>query len=150
MNIQIVKTDSSNADFQQLVNLLDADLAIRDGDEHAFYHQFNLIDSLIYCVIAYKNNKAVGCGAIKNYGSGVMELKRMFVLPEERGKKIATLLLDYLENWSKELGSQKCILETGVNQKEAIGLYHKCNYSIIKNYGQYENANNSICFEKLL
>jgi GNAT superfamily N-acetyltransferase len=79
-----------------------------------------------------------------------MEIKRMYVTLEKRGKGIATLVLQELEKWSKELGFEKCILETGKKQPEAIRFYEKTNYHSIPNYGQYENAENSICFEKEL
>ena len=36
------------------------------------------------------------------------------------------------------------------DQPEAIALYKKCGYTIIPNYGQYENIANSVCFEKEL
>ncbi|MEL0225221.1 MAG: GNAT family N-acetyltransferase, partial [Flavobacteriaceae bacterium] len=44
--MKLVQTYQGSKDFQQLVTLLDAELAIRDGDDHAFYHQFNGIESL--------------------------------------------------------------------------------------------------------
>ena len=59
-------------------------------------------------------------------------------------------ILAELETWAKELGFQKCILETGNNQPEAIRLYQKCNYKIIPNYGQYEGVETSFCFEKVI
>lgn len=148
--LTIVRTHSENADFIPLVKLLDEDLAIRDGDEHAFYNQFNKIVSINHVVIAYGDGTASGCGAIKHYDEGVMEVKRMFVLPEKRGLGIGGLLLQELEKWAKELGYRKCILETGVKQPEAIALYNKSGYRIIPNYGQYLNVENSVCFEKEL
>ncbi|NJB70317.1 GNAT superfamily N-acetyltransferase [Saonia flava] len=148
--IRLLRTNSSNQDFIDLVNMLDADLAIRDGEDHDFYHQFNSIDQIKYAVTAYENDIAVGCGAIKDYDSKAMEVKRMFVLPESRGKGIASLLLRELENWASELGYQKCILETGKKQPEAIALYIKKGYVVIPNYGQYAEIENSVCFEKIL
>lgn len=147
-NIQIKKTDSTNPNFQSLVRLLDADLAIRDGDDHDFYHQFNGIDSLKHCLVLYKDSQAVACGAIKSYDDKTAEVKRMFVLESERGNGFATQMLTNLESWAKDLGYQKLILETGINQPEAIALYKKLNYKIIQNYGQYENVATSICFAK--
>ena len=44
--IEIIRTDSENKDFIELVRHLDAELAIRDGDDHAFYAQFNKIAKL--------------------------------------------------------------------------------------------------------
>jgi putative acetyltransferase len=147
---KIKRTDSDDSDFQKLVTELDKDLAIRDGEDHAFFAQFNKIAAIKHVVVAYEEGAAVGCGAIKEYEKNVMEVKRMFVPLEKRGKGIASIVLGELENWAKELGYQKCILETGKKQPEAIRLYQKNNYTTIKNYGQYADVVSSVCFEKLL
>ncbi len=148
--VKIIRTNSGDKDFQQLVKLLDAELSIRDGDDHSFYAQFNKIDMIKHAIVAYENDNPVGCGAIKEFDSDTMEVKRMFVPVEKRGKGIATLILGELEKWASELKYKKCILETGLKQPEAIQLYQKNKYMIIPNYGQYENVENSICFEKAL
>lgn len=148
--IKFIRTDSDNSDFQQLVKLLDKDLSIRDGDDHAFYNQFNKIDAIKHVIVAYEGNTPVGCGAIKEYDSQSMEVKRMYVPEDQRGKGIATLILNELEKWAETLGYKKCILETGIRQPEAIALYKKNGYRIISNYGQYENMVTSVCFEKEL
>jgi GNAT superfamily N-acetyltransferase len=147
---QFKRTNSEDPDFHPMVAELDKDLAIRDGDEHAFFAQFNKIDSINHVVIAYEGELPVGCGAIKEYEPTIMEIKRMFVSPNQRGKGIASLILCELENWAKELNYNKCILETGFKQFEAIALYKKCHYTIIENYGQYEGVESSVCFEKKL
>lgn len=147
---KIKRTDSDDSDFQKLVVELDKDLAIRDGEDHAFFAQFNKIAAIKHVVVAYEAGDAVGCGAIKEYEENVMEVKRMFVPLEKRGKGIASIVLGELESWAKELGYQKCILETGKKQPEAIRLYQKNNYTTIKNYGQYADVESSVCFEKLL
>jgi len=146
--ITIVRTTSDNQDFVRLVRLLDADLAIRDGEEHAFYAQFNKIDKLKHVVLAYENDIPVGCGAIKEYELKTVEVKRMYVLPESRNGGIATRVLSALEEWAGELSYARCILETGKKQPEAIALYKKNGYTPIPNYGQYANVENSVCFEK--
>src|SRR5690606_28289868 len=149
--MKLLRTDSNNADFIALVKHLDADLAIRDGDDHPFYDQFNKIDSIKHTVVAYdENRRTVGSGAIKQFETGTMEVKRMFVPVEQRGKGIAKEILSELEIWAKELGNRKCILETGIKQPEAISLYKKSGYNFMDNYGQYEGVENSVCFEKLL
>ncbi len=142
------RTNSANNDFQTLVKALDADLKTRDGEEHDFYNQFNKIDMIQHAVVAYNGEEAVGCGAVKEYSIDIMEVKRMYVPPQHRGKGFATIVLKELENWCRELGYKKCILETGKKQPEAIELYKKNSYHIIPNYGQYENVANSVCFEK--
>ena len=84
--IKLQRTNSENHDFRGLVKLLDAALAIVDGKDHAFYSQFNKIDNIRYVIVAYEDEKAVGCGAIKEYGQNTMEVKRMYVSPENRKK----------------------------------------------------------------
>lgn len=148
--ITIIRTDSGNPDFIALVKLLDADLAIRDGREHAFYSQFNKIDKIKHVIVAYEKETLLGCGSIKEYGPGMMEIKRMYVMPEYRKKGIASRVLSELEKWAGELSYSKCILETGKFQPEAIALYKKNGYNLIPNYGQYAGVENSVCFEKRL
>ncbi len=144
------RTNSDNPDFQKLVAELDILLSIHDGEEHAFYAQYNKIDSLKFVIVAYDNETPIGCGAIKQYSTDTMEVKRMFVLPNRRGAGIATAILKELEKWSIELGYHNCVLETGKNLYGAIELYKKNGYCKIPNYGQYEHAENSECFEKTL
>jgi GNAT superfamily N-acetyltransferase len=146
--LQIIRTNSEHPDFIELVKLLDAELAIRDGDDHDFYHQFNQIDSIRHVVVAYEAGKPIACGALKTYAPAVAEVKRMFVRDEARGRGIATQILAALERWARELAFNTCILETGKQQPEAIRLYLKTGYTVIPNYGQYAGVDNSVCFEK--
>ena len=148
--INCIRTNSENQDFQKLVIKLDADLRIRDGEDHAFYAQFNKIAKIKHVIVAYENDMPVGCGAIKEYTSDIMEVKRMYVNEDKRSKGIASTVLNELEYWTLELSYKKCLLETGKNQPEAIGLYKKNGYKIVANCGQYEKVENSVCFEKIL
>lgn len=148
--IKLIRTDSSNKDFQLLVKDLDIDLKARYAEGQLFYDQFNKIDKIKYVVIVYDKDKPVGCGAIKEYAKKTMEVKRMYVTLENRGKRIATMVLRELEKWCIELGAEICILETGKKQPEAIHLYEKNHYHRIPNYGQYEQADSSVCFGKEL
>lgn len=148
--MQIIRTDSDHPDFRTLVALLDQDLAVRDGEDHAFYAQFNKVDKIKHVVVAYLETQAIGCGAIRAYSPDTIEVKRMFVLPECRGKGIAGAVLAELEAWAAELGFLRCILETGQMQPEAIRLYQKSGYALIPNYGQYAGVENSVCMEKML
>jgi putative acetyltransferase len=148
--IRLIRTDSDNQDFITLIQYLDAYLAEKDGNEHAFYAQFNKVDKIKHVVMAYDEEQPVGCGAIKEFAPHVMEVKRMYTTPSGRGKGIATQILRALETWAVELSCEKCVLETGKRQTEAIGLYQKNGYQLIPNYGQYAGVENSLCFEKVV
>lgn len=144
------RTDSTNTDFKMLVNQLDRYLMGINGDDHDFFDQFNKIDNIRHVVVLYLDGQPAGCGAIKEYEPGIMEVKRMFVPPAARGKGLATAVLKELEVWAAELGYEKCILETGDIMPDAIALYKKNGYNSIPNYGQYVGVASSVCFEKHL
>lgn len=145
---QITRTNSENPDFIALVKHLDAELAVRDGEDHAFYAQFNKIDKIKFAVVVYEDGKPLGCGGFREFAPNAVEIKRMYVFPESRGKGIAGSILAELESWARELSYARCVLETGKNQPEAIRLYQKSGYRAIPNYGPYAGIGNSVCFEK--
>ena len=145
---KLIRTDSDNKDFIHLVKHLDAELAILDGEEHAFYAKLNKTDKIKHVIVAYENDMPISCGAIREHSPTIMEVKRMYTIPESRGKGIATKVLTELEKWASELSYQKCILETGKRQPDAIWLYQKNGYKAIPNYGKYVEMENSVCFEK--
>jgi putative acetyltransferase len=147
---QLIRTDSANTHFKKLAALLDQDLALRDGADHTFYAQFNKVDHIHHVVLVYQHDETVACGAFKPFEEKTVEIKRMYVLPEQRGKGIAAMVLQELENWAAEMGCNFCVLETGRKQPEAIGLYQKTGYEIIPNYGQYQGIENSVCMKKMI
>ncbi len=146
--LTFIKTTFENTDFQQLVKSLDLSLSETDGEEHAFYHQFNGIEGLKYAIVCYENDLAIGCGVIKPFNKETVEIKRMYVKPEHQGKGIGSKILNELEKWASDLKYNTTILETGVRQPDAIALYKKNKYSITNNYGQYIGVKNSVCFKK--
>src|SRR3954464_8084420 len=97
---KLKRTSSDDSDFRNLVRLLDAELAIRDGSEHTFYAQFNKLDAIKHAVVYYNDDVVVGCGAFKEYDKSTVEIKRMFVHPDFRGKGIGAVVLTELEHWA--------------------------------------------------
>ena len=144
------RTDSYNVYFRELVAMLDTFLAERDGKDHAFYAQFNKLDNIKNTIVCFDDNEAIGCGAFKQYDETTVEIKRMFVKPSYRAKGAATEVLQELEKWAIENNFSLAILETVKNQPEAVALYKKNDYTIIPNFGQYKNVENSICMHKIL
>lgn len=145
-----VRTTSENIDFIKLVQSLDKELSIRNGDKDAFYAQFNKIDLIKNVVLYYADQTPVGCGAFKEFSQKQVEIKRMYVLPAFRKHGIASAVLEQLEVWAYELGYNSCVLETGIMLPEAIQLYQKHGYQRIPNFGQYKGVDESVCFEKSL
>lgn len=150
MSFHLQRTNQENKDFRFLVHQLDAELAIRDGEDHAFYNQFNGIGSLDHVVVGYFNHNPVACGAFKIITSQAIELKRMFVLPAARKKGHAKRVLTELEVWAAEKGYIYVVLETGKVLFEAMAFYPNQGYSRIPNFAPYVGVKNSVCFEKTL
>jgi putative acetyltransferase len=148
--LQLIRTSSENPDFRALVVLLDQHLRVLDGDDHAFYAQFNQLDTIRHAVVAYADGQPLGCGAFREYEPGAVEIKRMYVRPERRGRGIAQAVLRELETWAREAGYRRCVLETGKRQPEAVRLYEKNGYAHIPNFGQYVDDDNSVCLQKYL
>jgi len=150
MNKQLIikRTDSNDADFNKLIRLLDHELWNIMNEVQATYDQYNKVPDLPTVVLAYDNNEVVGCGCFKKFDDTTVEIKRMFVVPESRGKNVATTVLAELEKWAKELNYTNAVLETGKKMTPANRLYQKNGYTITDNYGQYIGLPESVCMKK--
>jgi GNAT superfamily N-acetyltransferase len=104
----------------------------------------------VFLVVRDDRGRAVGCGGICRFDDVRAELKRMYVLPEERGRGLGRLVLERLEATARSLGYTGVVLETGELQTEALGLYRSAGYEPIPCYGVYASREWSRCFEKRL
>lgn len=147
---EFFRTTSENADFRKMVNALDTDLYIRNGDTQAQYEQYNQIDKINHAIVVYFDNQPVGCGCFKRFDDHTVEMKRMFILTEVRGNQFAARMLQELEKWAIEESYENAVLETGVRQVEAQRLYSIAGYFRTENYGQYLGMTDSICYRKAL
>jgi GNAT superfamily N-acetyltransferase len=96
---------------------------------------------------------ALGCGALRDLGGGVAEIKRMYVVPAARGRGVAKAVLGGLEAAARERGWTTLRLETGPLQPEALGLYTGAGYRPIAAFGAYAgapDADESLFFERVL
>ncbi|AZB35294.1 GNAT family N-acetyltransferase [Chryseobacterium bernardetii] len=146
----IHRTDSHSSDFKNLVKSLDATLAHHNGDNDDFFAQFNKIDTIKNCIVAYIDEVPAACGAFKELSEDTVEIKRMFTNPEFRKRGLGSSIVGELENWAKELGYKKAVLETSKDLTNAISVYEKSGFKRIPNYGQYVGVDSSVCFEKRL
>lgn len=144
------RTSNTETDFKKLISKLDKYLSIVNGEQDAFYAPNNVLDPLDTAVIAYYNNKPVGCGCFKRFDEDSVEIKRMYVDPDLRGRGIASTILNELEKWAKENGFKYTVLETGLKLDDANALYRKQGYEVIENYGQYAGITSSVCMKKTL
>jgi hypothetical protein len=148
--ITIKRTNSSDAGFQQLIAALDNELWNELNEDQAKYDQYNKVPDLTNVLVLYVNEKPTASGCIKKYNENTVEVKRMFVVKEHRGKGLSSIILKELENWAIELGFQYAILETSIHFRTARSLYTNAEYKIIDNYDQYAGLEESVCMRKEL
>ncbi len=150
-DLKLLRTTSKNNDFIHLIKLLDAELFENYGEQQVTYNQHNQVGILNTVLLIYYQNEAIGCGCFRQFNEeDTIEIKRMYVKKTYRGKGISKIILYELEKWAIEEGYRLSVLETGLLQNEAIGLYLKQGYKKTKCYGDYANLNNSRCFRKKL
>jgi GNAT superfamily N-acetyltransferase len=104
----------------------------------------------VFLVLRDDDGRAVGCGGVARFDETRSELKRMFVVPEARGRGLGRRLLVELEEEARQLGYVGVVLETGDLQPEALGLYRSSGYEPIPCYPPYSERSLSLCFEKRL
>lgn len=140
---------------QMLIRLLSIELSARypeDGaDGNSDYDPETALEqSGSAFVVAWVDGKPVGCGALRPFDTESIEIKRMFVVEELRGRGIAKQILAKLEEIAIENGFRTIRLETGVRQPESNALYGKAGYVQIPCWGKYADCPLSICYEKRL
>ena len=101
-------------------------------------------------VLASAGTDVIGCGAFRLFDAQTVEMKRMFVRREYRGRGVARRILETLEQEARRRGYTAAVLETGTRQLEAIALYITCGYEPIERYGAYAQYARSVCFRKVL
>jgi len=104
----------------------------------------------VFLVIRDDDGRAIGCGGIARFDAARGEVKRMYVVPDARGRGLGRRLLEELEAQARELGYTSVVLETGDRQPEAIGLYETSGYERTPCYPPYDTRALSLCFEKRL
>ncbi|MGV3508336.1 MAG: GNAT family N-acetyltransferase [Sphingobacteriaceae bacterium] len=148
--VEIIRTTSDDKRFKTLILELDSDLLSR---YHTADYKFDVniqLNALNTAVIAQISNITVGCGCFKEIDHNTIEIKRMYVNQYFRGFGVASMIIDELVRWAKELFYENAVLETGLKQPEAIKLYEKHGFVKVPAFGPYINIPNSICMGKSL
>jgi GNAT superfamily N-acetyltransferase len=146
------RTELTDPDVVDLVTELNAELM--DGDPGGT-HFFGLSAADVApgngaLVVLRLDGDAVGCGAVRRIGPGEAELKRMYVRPAARGRKLGAVLVEVLEAEARSLGARRLLLETGRYLKAALRVYERAGFEPIEAYGEYIGSPDSYCLAKPL
>ena len=150
MPVEIVEERADSADAMTLITELDALLSPNYAPEsrHGFSVEKLLKQGVAFFVVRVDGVPAA-CGGVK-LDDGYGEVKRMYVRPQFRGSGLGRLMLDRLAAYTQQHGISVLRLETGIYQKEAIGLYERYGFQRIPPFGEYFEDPVSLCYEKRL
>ncbi len=156
-DILVARADLGSDTALRLITALNAEILARYPEEGATHFELDLDEVMPgrgTFVIAWDGARALGCGAVRRLLEPGLddagEVKRMYVIPEARGRRIGALILDRLEAEARALGLGRLLLETGDRQVEALALYHRVGFNRIDRFGQYVDSPLSVCMEKHL
>jgi GNAT superfamily N-acetyltransferase len=136
---------------QQLIKSLNAELESiypEDGANFFRLEPEEVAEGRGAFLVAYLHEKPVGCGAIRLNEPGLAEIKRMYVDPTVRGRRVGRQIVNALEAHARQLGAKRIVLETGPRQPDAIAMYTHAGFNEIPLYGEYIGSQFSVCMAK--
>ena len=150
--LDLRRSSLSSPDGTKLIASLNAELSAafpEPGANHFTLGAAQVASGEGAFLIAYLDDDAVGCGAVRRIDESTAELKRMYVDPRLRGLGIGRAILEALEREARLLGVSRVVLETGTRLAPAIRMYEGMGYERIPLFGEYlQSPDTSICFGK--
>lgn len=147
--LQLSRESPGSPAARALIAALDKDLALVYPPAVIFgLHDDDHLEERMVFLVARMADRPVACAALRSLEAGVGEVKRMYVVPELRGRGVARLLLGQVETVARGRGHQALRLETGRLSPAALALYRSSGYREIEPYGEYVGNGYSVCFEK--
>lgn len=151
--VVVQRADFASPEAQALVHALNTELKAIYPEQGATHFQLDpeeLAEGRGAFFIASIGGRAAGCGAIRRIAGDTGEIKRMYVVPELRGRGISRRVLSVLEAEGRRLGLTRLVLETGARQAAAIALYERAGFRPTAPFGEYVGSPLSVCMEKTL
>lgn len=104
-------------------------------------------ESVTFAVVRVEG-LAAGCGALVRDPRGFAEIKRMYMTPAVRGRGLGRDMLQFLLSFADDEGLARVYLETGIENREALGLYRSLGFVERGPFGAYAADANSIFMER--
>jgi len=113
---------------------LEFDLGFQDFDKEMenFPGLYTLLGGCLY--VALDTNQPIGCVALRDFGQGICEMKRLYVKPNFRGQKVGKLLAEVVIKAARDMGYDYMRLDTIPSMKQANMLYSALGFKQIAPY----------------
>lgn len=136
---------------QQLIDELQEEYVLRyGGPDETPVDPGEFAAPLGSFLLVHRDSELVGCAGMRARSGSDVEVKRMFVRRPFRGRGYARAMLTLVEEEARSLGYSRVLMETGLAQPEAIGLYESSGYERIPGFGHYRNEPQNRCYAKTL
>jgi len=143
--------DPRTPDIRDLIEALDAyQASLYPPESNHLEPVEKLISPAYYFIAARQNHALLGIASFRRTSDSYVEIKRLYVPHQHRGKGLAMKLMAALEKKALREGYSEARLETGFRQNEALKLYHKLGYKKGDPFGSYCEDPLSIFMQKKL
>jgi putative acetyltransferase len=152
-DVTVERADIQSSTALGLIAALNAELTGRYPEPGATHFRLDpdeVAEGRGAFLIATRSGLPIGCGAVRRIDERLGEIKRMYVTPGQRGHGVGRTLLAALEAEARRLGVSRLVLETGLRQQEALGLYESAGFRRIEPFGEYVGSPLSVCMAKTL
>lgn len=151
VNLVIEARPYADADVQRLVDAVQAEYVVRyGGPDEAQVDAADFVPPRGLFLLGLAEGVPVAMGGWRFTGADEAELKRMFVVESARRRGLSRLMLARLELSAAEAGVRRLVLNTGLEQPEAIALYESSGYTPIPGFGHYACAPAAVFYAKVL
>jgi GNAT superfamily N-acetyltransferase len=136
---------------RQLIDSVQAEYVVRyGGPDEAPVEPAEFAPPEGRFLVGYLDAVPVAMGGVRRIDDEDIEIKRMYVEPQARGRGLARVVLAALEGRARALGGRRVVLETGTRQPEAMRLYETSGYERIDGFGYYAGRELSVSYGKQL
>ena len=145
-------TDGNHDAFRRFYAVTEAYYSqiVGGAEKRAGFVPYNASSEIPCVLLAFADERPVGCAGLKRYSDDDAEVKRVWVEPTYRRLGIASALMERIEEKARGLGFRRVILQPRPIMPDAVGLYTKRGYALIPNYPPYDRLDGAVCYAKKL
>ena len=144
--LTVTRVGLDDGDAQQLISELNADIMATHAEGSHFWGLTaeEVSPGRGAFLVLHLDGEPVGCGAVRTIGPGVAELKRMFVKPVARNKKLGAVLVDSLEREARAVGATRLLLETALYLEPAVRVYERAGFTSHRGVGRVRRVDRQL------